>query len=323
MSLRKFPFLANPRELAAGLLQRAGALEEMAGELAELCKARLEAVAKGEEWRERGSVEEEAISFWLVLMALREGGSVRLLERAIKAEVEKARRHIERAELEELIGLARSMGIEVKAEAIEIPWTVQGGKVVRRRLNVAVRAASYLSYVAGTREAALRLTNSFLLGGWVYMDLQLFRLFLAEALPKYILRGLREIEAPEGRVFSELVRKASAAEARASGVREELFPRCILDLMAKARLSSLSGDEVFVLLSFLRAIGAPRGYLEEVLRELGLARGRERLVARALEKVSAAPYTCEELKRRGICSCTENLVSEYLKARRRRGRERS
>ncbi|MEN2999836.1 MAG: hypothetical protein ABDH61_04600 [Acidilobaceae archaeon] len=321
MSLRKFPFLADPRELAAGLLQRTGALEEITEEVGELCKARLEATLKGEPWEGRGEVE-EAISFWLTLMALREAGSVRLLERAIKAEAERARKLIERAELEELVSLAKAMGVEAKLEAIEFPWAIQGGKLVKRKLNVAVRAASYLSLVAGTREARLKLVNSFLLGGWVYMDLPLFRLFLAEAVPKYILRRLREMEVPEGRVFSELVRKASAAEAKAEGVREELFPKCILDIMAKARVSGLNEDEVFVLLSFLRAIGAPRGYLEELLGELGIAGGRERLVAKALERISASPYSCEELKRRGICSCSEDLVSEYLRARRRQGRSR-
>ncbi|MCX8195589.1 MAG: hypothetical protein N3F67_00670 [Acidilobaceae archaeon] len=318
MSLRKYPFLADPRDVAAATFQSHNALEEAASELFEICVRRLEAIARGEAYEARGA-EEEVLSFWLSLMALREAGSTRLLERALRREGERLYALLEGASLEELVGLASAMGAEVKREALEIPWAIQRGKEVRIRLEVAISAPSYLSLVAGTREERLKLVNSFLLGGWVYMDARLLRLFLKEALPRYLLRRLRELEPPEGR-FIELVMKARALEAREAGVREELFPKCIVDLLAKARVSVPSDEEVFVILSFLRAIGAPSAYVEELLRETGLGAGREGVIAAALARLEVSPYSCKELKERGMCECEEDLVKEYLRALRKASR---
>lgn len=320
MSYKRFPFLADPKDYAVRLLMKASAMEEIAEDekILSLAREKLSAYASGAPPPLGATEEEEVLSYWLALIAVRAGGSVRLLQRALRHEVTRLSEIVSKSDLDGLVGLARAMGIRCERKSIRIPWIMKAGKVIERELEVAVKAADYIRLTAGTKEKRLKLSNSFLLGGHVYLDRAGLALLLSEAAPRIILERLRSIEPPESPAFEELVRYARSLEARLGGIREEAFPKCIWDILSKAKVSELDDEEVFVLLSFLSSIGAPEAFVEEVLREAGIAEAEAPIVARALLSARGfTPYKCEQLRARGICGCDEDLVKAYRKSKER------
>lgn len=318
MSYRRFPFLADPRDLAAKILMKATALDDIADDerIVELAREKLRAIVEGSPLPSGLTEEEEVFSYWLALLAARASGGVRLLQRALRREAERMEEIASKSDLEGLVSLARIMGVRCERRSIKIPWLVKSGKIIERELEVAVRASDYIRLTAGTRERRLKLSNSFLLGGYVYVDKASLALLLIEATPRIILERLKEIPPPEAPRFEELVSFARALEARLGGITEEAFPKCISDILSKARVSELSDEEVYVLLSFLSAIGAPEGFIEKVIKEAGLAESEAPIMAKALSKVGGfTPYKCEELTARKICFCDGDLVETYRKLR--------
>ena len=119
---------------------------------------------------------------------------------------------------------------------------------------------------------------------------------------------------PQTPLFEKLVEEVRALEVKeATGFDEELLPECVKQIIARSTARRLSDEEVYVLLTFLSSIGAPREYVSKLLVETGLAdRDRAGVIAESLSKVRGyTPFKCEELKARGICDCTEDLVREY------------
>ncbi|MEM1685601.1 MAG: hypothetical protein QXO93_04595 [Acidilobaceae archaeon] len=323
MSLRKYPFLVDPVVYSNEILGKTRGLDDIAGEepIISLAAKRIEYTVRGEPLPDYigTTTEEEVFSFWLAFLALREAKSISLLDKMIKLEVDRVKRFLEKESLDNLIFIAKRMGVKVDIVELRIPWIIKGNKVYYRELNIAVNIADYLKYTAGTREERLKLINSFLLKGRVYMDTVLFKLFLLEAINRFILEKVKNIEPPEVPAFLKLVSNTREYEIReVRGIKEELFPNCILEIISKSRTAKISGEEAYVLLTFLNNIGAPREYIEDIIVRVGLApRDKAKLIVGALDKLrDYTPFNCDELKARSICDCKGNLIEEYFRARR-------
>ena len=326
VDLKKYPHLVDPWSYASLKLGFDRAFEVIASDehFIGLALRRIKLANEGLPDEISTSTEDEVFSFWLSLLSLKAAGSVYLLNRVVDAEVNRISRFLE--DEEDLVGVARALGVRVEVRSISFPWVVVKGKVIRRVLDFAVPVRDFLRCAAGSKFEELRLVNNFVKGGYVFLDRRRLVKLLAEASRRAIVEKLK-MEAPETPLFERLVEEVKALEVReATGFDEELLPECIKQIIARSTARRLSDEEVYVLLTFLSSIGAPREYVSRILVETGLAgRDRAEVIAESLSKVRGyTPFKCEELKARGICDCTEDLVREYTsRVRRRRARRRS
>ncbi len=315
MNLKKYPYLVNPWSYASLKLGFERAFETIAGDerFVELALRRVKLAMEGRLPDEiSASTEEEVFSFWLSLLSLKSAGSVYLLNRVVDVEVERLSRFIENEE--DLASIARALGIRVEDRSISFPWIIEKGRVVNRVLDIAVPVQDFLKYASGSKLSELRLVNNFVKGGYVFLERRRLVKLLVEASRRFILESLKAIEVPETPVFDKLVEEVKKLEIReALGFREELLPECIKQIIARSMARRLSDEEIYVLLSFLSSIGAPREYVSSLLVEIGLAdKGKAKVIAESLARVKGyTPFKCEELKARGICDCEEDLVKEY------------
>ncbi|MFN4046566.1 MAG: hypothetical protein ACK4H7_04420, partial [Acidilobaceae archaeon] len=190
-------------------------------------------------------------------------------------------------------------------------------------LRFSVPAEDFLRFASNSRDEALRLVNNFVLKGLVYMDRARLEKLVVEAARKTIEEKLKDTPVPDAEAFRRLSKSLKELEERAaSGFSEEFFPECVKSIIAAGRVRRLSDEEAYVLLSFLRAVGAPRDYLEKLLRSLGVEEAG--VLAEALGEIGDyTPFKCEVLKAKGICDCDMDLLEEYeLKSRRARAPRR-
>jgi Eukaryotic-type DNA primase, large subunit len=327
LNLKKYPYLVDPWSYASLKLGFERAFETIAGDehLLSLALKRINLAVEGKLPDEiSASTEEEVFSFWLSLLSLKASGSIYLLNRVVDVEVERAKRFLE--DEDDLVGIARSLGVRVESKSISFPWVVEKGRVTYRVLDIAVPVGDFLRYASGSKLEELRLVNNFVKGGYVFLERRRFIKLLVEASRRFILDSLKAVEAPETPAFEKLVKEVRELEVReSSGLREEFLPECIRQIISRSLARRLSDEEVYVLLSFLSAIGAPGEYVSRLLSTIGLA-GEDRavVVAESLARIKGyTPFKCEELKARGICDCEEDLVKEYMsRVRRRRARRR-
>ncbi|MDM7275398.1 MAG: hypothetical protein P3X22_004670 [Thermoprotei archaeon] len=219
--------------------------------------------------------------------------------------------------------LAKTLGLKVGGESLRFPWVLKGDKVIYRELRFSVPVSDFLKFASNSRDEALRLANNFVLKGLVYLDRARLEKLVVEASRKTIEEKLKDTPIPEAAAFRRLSKALRELEERAaSGFNEEFFPECVKSIIAAGRVRRLSEEEAYVLLSFLKAIGAPRSYLEELLGSIGVEEAG--VLAEALGKVGDyTPFKCEALKAKGICDCDMDLVEEYeLKSRRARAPRR-
>ena len=327
MNLKKYPYLVDPWSYASLKLGFERAFETIAGDehLLSLALKRINLAVEGKLPDEiSASTEEEVFSFWLSLLSLKASGSIYLLNRVVDVEVERAKRFLE--DEDDLVGIARSLGVRVESKSISFPWVVEKGRVTYRVLDIAVPVGDFLRYASGSKLEELRLVNNFVKGGYVFLERRRFIKLLVEASRRFILDSLKAVEAPETPAFEKLVKEVRELEVReSSGLREEFLPECIRQIISRSLARRLSDEEVYVLLSFLSTIGAPREYISNLLSRIGLAdEGKAVVVAESLARIKGyTPFKCEELKARGICDCVEDLVKEYMsRVRRRRARRR-
>jgi DNA primase large subunit len=328
LNLKKYPYLVDPWSYASSKLGFERAFEIIAGDehVVKLALKRVNLALEGGLPDEiSASTEEEVFSFWLSLLSLKVASSVYLLNRIVDAEVERAARFLEGEE--DLISVARALGIRVEGKSISFPWVVVKGKVTYRVLDIAVPVGDFLRYASSSRLEELRLVNNFVKGGYVFLERRRLVKLLVEASRRFILESLRVVEAPETPVFERLVEEVKELEVmEASGLREELLPECIKQIISRSLARKLSDEEVYVLLSFLSSVGAPREYVSSLIARMGLAdEGKAVVIAESLAKIKGyTPFKCEELKAKGICDCDEDLVKEYIsRVRRHQGRRRA
>lgn len=293
---------------------------------------RVKAAAEGrlEEFVSKLDVDSQVYTFWLALLALREAGSVRLLDKLIERELELARKHLRSEDDRDVLEIAESLGLRVSSKEIRIPvFRDKRGRLYYKILSYAIPVRDFLRVSARFKEDKLKLVNMPVRDGMVYLDGETLRELVLAAFKARLIDKLKELETPETQAFRQLVTELKREEALAvSGFDESSLPTCIRELLEKARRSELSDVEVHTILSFLRRVEAPRAFVVDVLGRLGVTdSGLAEVIASALEEVdSPGPLKCEELKRRGVCGCEKDLTLEYLERRARASqiaRERS
>lgn len=331
MNLKRYPYLVDPWSYASLKLGSGVSFEVLAGDehLVSLALTRLKYCLDGRLPDEiSASTEDEVFSFWLLLLALKATGSIYVFDRVLDAEFDRIARFLRGEGVDNLILIAGALGIRVERRTISFPWVKErDGRVIHRTLDLAIPVADFLRYASKSKAEELRLANNFVKGGYVYLDRERLVKLLSEASRIFLVEKLKTVEIPESKAFQRLVEEVRRLEAmEATGFREELLPDCIRSIVASSKARRLSDEEIYVLLSFLSSIGAPREYVERLLVETGLAGGEEaRVVAESLSRIRGyTPFKCEELRSRGICDCLEDLVREYrARVRTQQARRRS
>ena len=283
-----------------------------------LAKARLRARLAGGELGEAPGFEYEVAS---LLLALAGAASSKLaLSRLVEAEVYDASRLLEEADVEDLIIVARGLGLRVeRGSPVSIPWLVSRGRVYYRRLDLSAPFTDVLENAEVESVSSL-----FMLGGRVYLDRRLLILMITGTARRRLLElagRVREL-IPEGLEDLEEEAKSLAEGAREPrGLVEEALPSCIKAVLARARSGrGLSDEEVYLLSTFMARIGAGSRVLEEVLSKSGLVPpGLAPLVASILYEEASrfSPYNCRALEKLGLCRCRGSLLGEYASNLRR------
>ncbi len=319
--MRKYPFLITLREYLAKELgyEAPLALIMKDPDIIDITITRLsEALKKGVAPLENGrTIYDEVVSHHLALLLAGKLGA-RVAERIARAEAARAAKYLELEDTDSLIALTAELGLTVKRESISFPWVYDLRKRTYRSrvLPVAIRLDSYLKAVASSDEPQLRLTNAFLLRGWVYVDRKMLIEILKHAIYNTIKYRLHEnTTLYSDEVSDELLTKAHKVATEILDQKEkgltwspEAFPPCITSLLAKASdrgLNSLSDEEGYLLTSFLALLGPNDNDLENLFRETGVSESKAvnaiiNLIKLAKDKRTRI-YTCKALKGLGIC----------------------
>ncbi|MCE4600585.1 MAG: hypothetical protein F7C38_03360 [Desulfurococcales archaeon] len=326
----KYPYLVNLGEYARREHDYYGPIEELLedDEALRLSAKRLAIVLESGELPDSigGDTWEEVLSFHSALAAVAKSGSLRLLKRFSEAEARRARRFISRETREGVVRLARSLGLRVYERRVALNWLYSPAKgVIPRLLQYAVNLPDYLSVASQVDEPRLKLVNSFLLEGLVYMDRTLLEELLLLKIKIYIedLAGAySELTLPR---LEELGKKtASRIDWRTMGKFDPAkIPPCIREIVndMKNGVTPTQG-QFYMLVTFLANTGAPPEYLEELLYSSKIApRALTSLMADILldEARNYKPYTCDVALREKICSeCRgKGPLSEYIASTRR------
>ncbi len=276
----------------------------------EIARMRIrEAVESGETPQPQGSAEEEVSSFYLAASIVAAADSLRLTEAFARAEARRALRFLEAEDRESLLSMAKALGLRASASDLRVPWVVRRGKVLYKSLQFSVNLADYLRVTSGAQDPRWRLVNSMVKGGQVYLDDREFREFLSLAVSRRVRQLIASMPRDESlrALASDALRLLEAKEARipiTPGLDVNLFPPCIREL---ASSPNAKGDKgLYAYLSFLASIGAPiEAITSELARGLGAHQDRARALTEALLKEGLGsryrPYTCEVMKREGLC----------------------
>lgn len=264
------------------------------------------------------SVEYEVASFLLALAA--SAPSRLALSRLVEAEVSDAAKLLEKSELEDLIAVARGLGLRVeRVKPLSIPWLVSKGRLYVRKLDLAAPFTDVLENASVDSVSSL-----FMLKGMVYLDRRLLTLLIAGAARRRLLalaEAVREAVPTGLEGLEEAARRAAEGAPGGVGLVEEALPSCIKSILARGRAGEpLRGEEVYLLATFMARIGAGAGVLEEVLARSGLAPpSLAPMIASILyeEASSFNPYNCRALGELGLCECKGSLLGEYFSSLRR------
>lgn len=318
MLYKKYPFIKSYEE---ALRDSTGAVIPFKdlmrdSELVERARRSILNSIKQGVWEGSGySVEEEIMVFYLSLSIVKGVGDPTISSRFLRAVREAIKRLVEKEDARTLTSLLALAGLEPREAKERMEWLVdvKNGRVYMKELIVAVPLNRYLSVIAVSDEALLHPSNSFIKNGVVYLDLPRLKSLASLVLIELAEKRLHEVEPAPHELISNI-----AGEIRdliAARVRPENIPACIRELEHRvASGSELRDDEIYTIITFYYSIKAPKDRVKQVLAML--TRGDERLaesILRAvmLETGGYAPFTCEELKRRGICTCTDDLINEY------------
>ena len=339
LTYAKYPFVVDLRDYVTKVYGYEASLAELASDqaLARLARARLEMAAKeGKLPAAIGSTTEESVlSFYLALAAASASGSRRLLEALANAEAERVRALLDTEDQDSLLALASALKVTARTSTTKV-LIARGrdGRGIYKALPYAVKLKDYLRVVGGLNDPSWSLVNSMVDEGWVYLDEARFKDFLSIASRKAVLEIASRL-AEEGAAVEDLaVDAARLVELKSTGlgpvgeVDESLLPPCMAEL---AKDPASKGDEgLYAYLSFLAAVGASSDTLARVLAAARRASSLEaaRELVKALLKqglgTTYAPYTCEAMRKRGLCvaQCgVRTPVQMFLRLRRGRARE--
>ena len=329
----EYPILVDPavfveRELGYRLpLARVFAEKEVLEAARSYVKA---ALSGGDPPRPQGEWE-AVLGFHAALAIIGLAGSLRLTRifndyyEAVFAE------KLREEELGTLFRIAGALGLGIEKANLEIPWALtQRGRVVPKILVASIGLPDYLRLAVRIEGSLWRLTNSFLLGGRVYLDRQRLDGLLAAAM-RVRMEELERRYSDEFEGHEALVAEASGARGRINssgkpGYAEAAVPKCVKEL-----LSRLTGGEeleplaFYALVTFLANIGAPSEILADALYAGGwTSRPVAEVMARVImeEAASYRPPRCRVLREAGICDCEEDLLASYFAALRAGSRGR-
>lgn len=312
LTYTKYPYLADfPGYLSKvyGYQVTVRDLLDDAGVLESARRRVREAVESGEAPPPQGSAEEEVSSFYLAASIVAAADSIRLTEAFAQAEARRARRLLEAEDRESLLSMAKAMGLRVSTSSLRVPWVVRRDKILYKTLQFSVNVADYLRVVSGVQEARWRLVNSMVKGGQVYLDEKGFRDFLSLAISRKVKQLVASMPREESlrALAVDALRLLEAKEARipiAPGLNLDLFPPCMKEL---ASSPVAKGDRgLYAYLSFLATIGTPSETIaSELARALRAPQDKARALTEALLREGLGsryrPYTCEFMKREGLC----------------------
>lgn len=311
--LRRYPFATTLKEYSArvaGVELRVGDLardESVAG----LALKRLKANMEESEYKPDpdSTVDDEVFSFHLAV-ALAAALGPAALRRFSESEASRTRGMLKLEDEVTLLELASSLGVRVEKRPISIPWLVaRGGEVRRRILAYRVHVSDYLKvHAASEREDVL--TNSFLLGGWVYLDRQGLEDLIYDAIKLRIEKLASQFELSElpepvvaraRAVFEEALDKRSG---RLAELDPTAFPPCIKAIVKKASregVRSLSDEEGYMLVTFL----AYTKLDSNTIRSLLNAGDGDALAVSSLARFARSrgfrPFKCSAAKELGLC----------------------
>ncbi len=226
--------------------------------------------------------------------------------------------------------ISKRLGIGISASSLSIPWLVENGRVIHKRLEYSVSLPDFLGLAARSNSKLLQLSNSFLLDGMVYLDKPRLVLLLAEACYWRVFRLVEDYSEKYSdiKALDEIVEEAGRAlSSRGSRpIKEDWLPDCIRRLLASAPSRGLNREEAYVLLSFFASLNADPYSVADILVKYKAAPPSAALnIGDVLREMRGyAPYKCDSDVGRRVCSeCRKSgLLEEYFSHARRKARGR-
>jgi len=283
-----------------------------------------------------GSVEDEVLAFYSLLIGAHALGDTGLFQRIALAFSKHASSYFEKESVEILVAIARKLGLDVETprEYPKIPVVAAGrGRVHYIPKPVALKFKLYLRIVSKrlARDPKYMLVNQILNKGYVYLDSSTFARILEEAVFNYIagLKDKLEYQREEIEEFIEdykrVLEDAGWFKARREtpGSREQVVggeegvyePRALPPCMRKLieRLDAgenLSHHERFTVAAFLANIGLDPDTILEFFKKT--PDFNEKIARYQIEHISGLkgskkkylPYSCDNMKSLGICPIT-------------------
>ena len=261
---------------------------------------------------------EEAISSFVagVLIASRAGPGVarRVFEgewnRALKLLVDG------REEPGVVARIVVAAGAKVEGALRLIPWKPRGKSVERLSLQWRVRVDWYLRLSSGIvdRLPILSLTEAFLEGGHVYLDITRLRALGAAAARRLLEERFREAEGiSTGSVVDVYAERLKRLARGLLPYNPEAVPECIRRVSSK-RLGEVSDLEAYTLMAFLTNVDVEEKEAEDLLK--GPAGAAASVIAKLVaggELERRNPPPCKKLREEGVCECKGSLIAEYKK----------
>jgi len=165
-------------------------------------------------------------------------GSLRLRRRLVDAVAYEAREALREEDLDGLFRVASALGLPLAREKLAIPWLYGKRGVVPRLLVASVPLASYLGLTKLVEAGdELRLANSFLLRGRVYLDRPRLEGLLAAGVRARAAQLMEAYaEDAQGSRLAELGRRAAMLLEQgvpSQGYDPSLAPECIRRIEAR------------------------------------------------------------------------------------------
>ncbi|MEB3759701.1 MAG: hypothetical protein GSR81_02520 [Desulfurococcales archaeon] len=263
---------------------------------------------------------EAVISYYGALVASAKSRAYRLIKLLIDASVDHALSTLPRVNDEELIKIAKNLGIELEYKPLSIPWLVDpAGRVVPKILKFRIDLIKYLETIEGSNDAVLSLPSGFVKSRKIYLDRQRAIHLIIHGIRRKLESLIDEYKGLEAPRLEELGRRYARELVKRSspGIRPNLYPECIQSIMDLAKKGGLSDEEIYVLITFIANLDPPVEYVEDMLNELNLASTSALPnIARAIVEIASryTPYKCGSSVLREICGeCSEDLLKTYYK----------
>ncbi|MCE4624797.1 MAG: hypothetical protein F7C35_02900 [Desulfurococcales archaeon] len=273
-----------------------------------------------------GTLLDKALAFHASMAIAAATRNAIVMKRLADAIFEDALQQLERASEDELLRLARWLGLPLERGDEYLEWLVEpSGRVLKLLLQYSIPVERYLELVAPIDDATLHLSNSFLKKGLVYLDRSRLALLTSYAIKLKIVNKIEEYRNIENKVIREAAMRVLAilsTQRVRDRIRIETLPSCIRRVIENG---AKTDEEVYTLLAFLHYIKPTPHDIEEILVRSGIAPlSAAENIAHALLAISTktfTPYKCSSEPGRIACpeGC-EGLLKEYYSNLNRRAR---